>query len=567
MEQQDTLQFDGKVKMRLPNIGCFGVAVITFFLVFVIVATFYNALFKSGTKVTVPSEEETLYAPVGLLLDEDAKKLRSIADEIEQTAQCEVAVIFQKFSQTDHYNVMRTICSEWDVKKGVLLLAGVNNNVISLRLVGDGWHLTRWNPDKVRPFINGMFPAHRGEAAIRLLTRFKESCTPTADELASIPSNAKPEDATIYSGANVSSETSVTSLCLIFIFQAIAVSGIFLLYGVYGKKWTRRNNEKVKQSFEERSQNNKKLKLICIDDSKPKTGFFMNRKLRIAAFVIGCTFGLFLTLSAILDNDKITRDKPVKAEKLTSQELGQMTSRVMDIAGVFSPEETEKLLKTIKEVETSTGGEVVVLTIMSLNGQNLEQFSYDTASRWAIGKAGKDNGALLTLVINDRKNRLEIGYGWEGVINDAKAGRLLRSVRPKLQAMKYAEACEDIVRGIGEYVTGTSDDISELASRPTAKTYAVLDADKKWTDVRKSMSFAERAMILLALLFVLCEIVLCYYGRLLAKSIPSLYIDDPDAVRRSSSSSSERSSRSHSSSSSYGGGGGSFGGGGASSNW
>ena len=99
---------------------------------------------------------------------------------------------------------------------------------------------------------------------------------------------------------------------------------------------------------------------------------------------------------------------------------------VVDLAGVLDAGARARLNRLLRDLEAATTAQMVVLTINSLEGQPLEEFSHQTAVKWGIGQKGKDNGVLLTLAVKDRKYRIEVGYGLEGVLPDSLAGSIGR---------------------------------------------------------------------------------------------------------------------------------------------
>ncbi|HAW69577.1 MAG TPA: methanol dehydrogenase, partial [Firmicutes bacterium] len=96
--------------------------------------------------------------------------------------------------------------------------------------------------------------------------------------------------------------------------------------------------------------------------------------------------------------------------------------------GMLSYGAKESLTNLLEAYEQATTNQIVVATIPSLENEEIEQFSIRLADAWQIGQAGKDNGAILLIARDDRRMRIEIGYGLEGVINDARAGDILRDV-------------------------------------------------------------------------------------------------------------------------------------------
>jgi uncharacterized protein len=82
---------------------------------------------------------------------------------------------------------------------------------------------------------------------------------------------------------------------------------------------------------------------------------------------------------------------------------------------------------TLKAERDSTSNQIAVLTIPSLEGQSLEEYSLAVAEKWLLGKKEKDNGVLLLIVVKDKRIRIEVGYGLEGVLTDALSSRINRN--------------------------------------------------------------------------------------------------------------------------------------------
>lgn len=110
------------------------------------------------------------------------------------------------------------------------------------------------------------------------------------------------------------------------------------------------------------------------------------------------------------------------------------TGFVTDAAGVMDPGVKSRLESFLSSFEKQTGIEVAVATVPSLDGRPVEDYAVDIFERWGIGKKGKNNGVLFIVAPNERKMRIEVGYGLEGAINDALAGRILDgAVVPKFK--------------------------------------------------------------------------------------------------------------------------------------
>ncbi|MCJ7772252.1 MAG: TPM domain-containing protein, partial [Desulfobacterales bacterium] len=100
---------------------------------------------------------------------------------------------------------------------------------------------------------------------------------------------------------------------------------------------------------------------------------------------------------------------------------------VVDLAGIVDSDTESKLNSFLAELEQKTTAQLVILTIKSLEGASLEEFSIDIAhNKWKLGQKDKDNGVLFLIALNDRKYRVEVGYGLEGVLPDSRVGSIGR---------------------------------------------------------------------------------------------------------------------------------------------
>ena len=98
---------------------------------------------------------------------------------------------------------------------------------------------------------------------------------------------------------------------------------------------------------------------------------------------------------------------------------------VTDSAGVLSAETKDFIISSGRALEQETTAQVVVATVNSLEGKSVEEYSIELARSWGIGQEGNNNGVLILLAPTERQVRIEVGYGLEGAINDAKTGRLM----------------------------------------------------------------------------------------------------------------------------------------------
>ena len=100
---------------------------------------------------------------------------------------------------------------------------------------------------------------------------------------------------------------------------------------------------------------------------------------------------------------------------------------VVDLANIIDGTVKTKLNRYLRELERKTTAQVAILTIKTLDGQSLEDVSITVAhDKWQLGQKGKDNGVLVLVALNDRKYRIEVGYGLEGILPDSLVGSIGR---------------------------------------------------------------------------------------------------------------------------------------------
>jgi len=105
-----------------------------------------------------------------------------------------------------------------------------------------------------------------------------------------------------------------------------------------------------------------------------------------------------------------------------------LTGRVVDNAHLLSASTVEKFTAESQAQEDKTGEQVVVVTLPSLQGQTIEDYGYQLGRHWGIGQKGKDNGVLLIVAPNERKVRIEVGYGLEGTLTDAICSQIVYNI-------------------------------------------------------------------------------------------------------------------------------------------
>jgi uncharacterized protein len=116
------------------------------------------------------------------------------------------------------------------------------------------------------------------------------------------------------------------------------------------------------------------------------------------------------------------------------------TRRVSDFAGALSPADHDRLEAKLIERERGSRNQVVVAIFRSLEGESLEDYSIRLAEQWKVGQKGLDNGVIFLVFLQDRKMRIEVGYGLEGVLTDAVSSSILSQVvAPRFREGRIAE--------------------------------------------------------------------------------------------------------------------------------
>ncbi|MFM4962978.1 YgcG family protein [Aeromonas bivalvium] len=112
---------------------------------------------------------------------------------------------------------------------------------------------------------------------------------------------------------------------------------------------------------------------------------------------------------------------------LAAPQFPALSGRVVDEAHLLSPEQASRLTRTLATFEQGSGVQLVVVSLTSLEGETIEEYGYQLGRHWGIGQQGKNNGVLLIISPEDRKVRIEVGYGLEGVLPDAIAANIIQT--------------------------------------------------------------------------------------------------------------------------------------------
>ena len=137
------------------------------------------------------------------------------------------------------------------------------------------------------------------------------------------------------------------------------------------------------------------------------------------------------------------------AAQAAGTDVPYLTGRVNDNAEILSEATRQALTERLKAHEEKTTNQVVVLTVPSLEGESIEGYAETVFKAWKLGQKGKDNGILVVVAPNDRRMRIEVGYGLEGTLPDVVAGRIIRNVMtPRFKTGDYNGGVEAGVNAV-----------------------------------------------------------------------------------------------------------------------
>jgi uncharacterized protein len=142
------------------------------------------------------------------------------------------------------------------------------------------------------------------------------------------------------------------------------------------------------------------------------------------------------------------------------------TGYVNDFANMLSPGDVVRLNNELIAIEKNTTVEIAIVTVDSLQGVSVEEYAVKLFEKWGIGKKGKDNGLLILVSKNDREYRIETGYGLEGTINAARAGRIGRDIlEPNFKRGEYGTGLYEAVLEVKGLVSNNPDVVSKYTTQ------------------------------------------------------------------------------------------------------
>ena len=237
-----------------------------------------------------------------------------------------------------------------------------------------------------------------------------------------------------------------------------------------------------------------------------------------------------------------------------------LSGRVVDQANIIPADTRSAITSKLADLEAKSGIQLVVATVKSLEGQEIEPYANQLFRGWQLGEKAKNNGVLLLVAPNERRVRIEVGYGLEGTLTDALSKVIIsNAITPRFKTGDFGGG---IARGVDDIITVLTVDAPEWQPRPSLR-----------LDTNQAFNPATPLVLLFLLIFLFMVLWFPGVHKLLEAGPPHKSRGSRRWSSGSSSSSSSSESWSSSSSSSsdsgggFSGGGGSSGGGGASGSW
>jgi uncharacterized protein len=189
-------------------------------------------------------------------------------------------------------------------------------------------------------------------------------------------------------------------------------------------------------------------------------------------------------------------------------ELPALTGRVVDGANVIDAATREQITQKLAAFEAKSSDQVVVVTVPTLGGEEIEPFSNRLYRSWALGQKQENNGVLLVVAPNDRKVRIEVGYGLEGTLTDLLSKLIIENAI--IPAFRSGDYSGGISRGVDGILTVLSGDAAELEAR------AKRNIQEQSSDVDWVMLIFMTVFVLIFFSGIILPAIVTSFGRKIA---------------------------------------------------
>ncbi|WP_208442133.1 TPM domain-containing protein [Bartonella raoultii] len=185
-----------------------------------------------------------------------------------------------------------------------------------------------------------------------------------------------------------------------------------------------------------------------------------------------------------------------------------LTGYVNDMAHLLDNATKQDLTEKLAELEEKAGDQIVIVTLPTLSGSDIETYSNSLFRRWGIGQKQINNGVLLVIAPNEREMRIEVGYGLEGVLTDALSTVIINSfVLPNFREGNYQKGIVEAVHAIINVITESDSDFS-LRIREKAK---IVEAQRKQAE--KEEMIASAIIFLIFFIIFVMPLLAMIFGK------------------------------------------------------
>lgn len=172
---------------------------------------------------------------------------------------------------------------------------------------------------------------------------------------------------------------------------------------------------------------------------------------------------LAVPMTASCDSHAVANSSAIASR--VDEQLPKLTGRVVDNAELLAPSVEAQLTRRLAALETRTTDQLVVVTVPTLGGREIEQFGLQLGNAWGIGQKGKNNGVLLIVAPNERKVRIEVGLGLESTLTDPVAAEIIQArILPRFRQRDMEQGIVAGVDGILEVLDAGSSAERKLAA-------------------------------------------------------------------------------------------------------
>lgn len=197
----------------------------------------------------------------------------------------------------------------------------------------------------------------------------------------------------------------------------------------------------------------------------------------------------------------------VCANTLAEDSLPALSGRVVDNANLLSPTARASLTEKLASLEDKTGDQIVVATLPTLSGHDIETFANSLFRRWALGQKQMNNGVLLLIAPSERQVRIEVGYGLEGVLTDALSSTIINAIiLPNFRQDNFEKGIVEGVAAIADVLTGSKADFDARVHN-----YQQIEQERLKQQQRQDM-IANTVAVLIFLFFFVLPVLASIFG-------------------------------------------------------